>query len=190
MNRISLRIAILSLTLLFGIIGVNFWLNQSHSDNTQPQLQLVNAQPTTEVIPTTHSAKEADVVEAVLSKQLEWNQQEKVCFLTVEGKEPDQDFINRFNGHIGPRIEKNSEKGRDEYDRVIDSNTGEIAEMISIVSIKWISETEVEVHTNIYDGDVAEYTQNVVMEDDHWIAQDGHYLEEIPYKKPYYSTTK
>src|SRR5438045_2572570 len=120
-------------------------------------------------IPSSSTEKE-NVAEAVFRYQLEWNKQEKVAFLTLEGKEPDENFMNRFIGQTEPRVQRHSRKKFDRYDRIIDADTGEQAEFISVSSIKWISDTKADVLSNVYDGDVGEYALRVHREGDQWVV--------------------
>lgn len=184
MKRILFQVAISFFALLIGVGGASYWFNNYHLDNEVTPVK----PPVIEEVKS-HFAEEADAIEAVLRYQLDANRQEKVCFITVEGQEPDEAFLNRFAGQTDPRIQRSAYKSRDNYDRIIDLTTGETAEVISIVSIKWLNELEAEVHTNFYDGDVGEYTQKVVKKNGKWIALNGIYLDEMPHR-PFLTKSK
>jgi hypothetical protein len=131
---------------------------------------------------TSSITEKENVAEAVFRYQLEWNKQEKVAFLTLEGKEPDENFMNRFVGQTEPRVQRHSRKKFDRYDRIIDADTREQGELISVVSIRWICDTIAEVRSNVYDGDVGEYILRVHREGDHWIVKSFLDLSEAPWQ--------
>jgi|GEM_PF-7102044 hypothetical protein len=159
MNRSFSRLTVLLITFTFGVLVASAWFLRSNP----------NPEPTLSSAPS--PADKANVAEAVFRYQLRWNKQRPVCFLTLEEREPDETFLKRFVGQTEPRIQRSSRKMSDPYNRIVDADTGELAEYISIVSIKWISDTEAEVHCNVYDGDLGEYKHSVIRQGDTWVVK-------------------
>ncbi len=165
MNRILLSFAIVSFIILVVFIGAS----PQSTNRAQPiQLKAESSHPAEEV---------ENIAEVVFRWQLLWNKQQKVCLLLLNGREPSEKFISRFVGQTEPRIQKSSLTRRDIYGRVVDAKTGEVAEIISISPITWISDTEVDVRSNVYDGYVIECVHRLTYKDGKWVIKDWYDLE-------------
>lgn len=124
----------------------------------------------------TDSQQSADeiesIAEVVFRWQLFWNKQEKVCFLLLNGREPSEKLFAKFKEQKGPRVQRSDRKKRDDYGRIIDSDSGDVAEIISIGPITWVSKTEVDVRSNVYDGDVGEYVHRLTLNGGKWTIKE------------------
>jgi hypothetical protein len=123
-------------------------------------------------ISTQSSDEIENIAEVVFRWQLFWNKQEKVAFLLLNGREPSEKFFARLKDQQQPRVQKSDRKKRDDHGRIIDSDSGEVAEIISIGPITWVSKTEVDVRSNVYDGDVGEYVHRLTLSGGKWAIED------------------
>ncbi|HEV2392285.1 MAG TPA: hypothetical protein VG146_07975 [Verrucomicrobiae bacterium] len=103
-------------------------------------------------------SQEEDIREAVFRWQFDHNvsgQQNKAkgYFLTVGEKsgDPSDKFIKRF-AHNKPPVRKRSECSADPGRGVLDKKTGERGLIFFVTSIKWNSDTEVEVKGGYYEA--------------------------------------
>lgn len=159
-----------SFATVFFIILIVFISASPQSTNRSQPIQLTTVG--------SHSAEEVEnIAEVVFRWQLLWNKQRKVCLLLLNGREPSDKFTSRFVGQTEPRILKSSRTRRDRYGRVVDAKTGEVAEIISISPITWISDTEVDVRSNVYDGYVIECIHRLTYKDGKWVIKDWYDME-------------
>lgn len=123
-----------------------------------------------------------DIREAVFRYQFDHNasgQQKtaKVYFLQVGEKsnDPAEGFMKRFDGNkppvrVGSAAKNVPGKG------LLDKKTGEEGLSFSVVSIKWISDTEVEVEGGYYEASLSAScnTYTVVKKNGKWVVTKTH----------------
>ncbi|MGO8925829.1 MAG: hypothetical protein ACLQU3_02885 [Limisphaerales bacterium] len=102
--------------------------------------------------------QEDDIREAVFRWQFDHNvsgqqKKAKVYFLSVGEKygDPSDEFIKRFADNKPP-VRKRSECTADAGKGVLDKKTGEQGLIFNVTSIKWSSDTEVEVEGGYYEA--------------------------------------
>ena len=103
-------------------------------------------------------SQEDDIREAVFRWQFDHNvsglqKKAQVYFLAVgeKGGDPSDEFIKRFAGNKPP-VRKRSECSADAGKGVLDKKTGEQGLVFNVTTIKWNSDTEVEVEGGYYEA--------------------------------------
>ena len=101
-----------------------------------------------------------------------------VFFISVEGKDPSDEFLKRFSGNKPPvrkrsRSRISRKRAGFSWMWVEDSQTGEPGPIYSVDSIKWSSDSAVLVEGEYYAGGRAGagYEYRVVHEDGHWVVK-------------------
>lgn len=97
-----------------------------------------------------------DIREAMFRHHIE-KHGERIYFLaffdieTGMREDPSDTFMKRFAGQI-PRVAKESESQASDYKGLRDKKTGEQGVSLTISAIRWVSDTEVQVHSGYYSG--------------------------------------
>lgn len=123
------------------------------------------------------SAEEDRVAEALIRHQLQEHQGLRVYFVSRDGADPSDDFMRRFPGET-PLVKKNSLSVRGKYRSILDKESGAIAGIVSVGSVKWISDSEVEVGGGFYDGEVIEYRYRMARTNFGWIVSGKEFVME------------
>ena len=123
------------------------------------------------------SAEEDRVAEALFRHLLREHQGLRVYFLSRDGADPSDDFMRRFQGET-PLVKKNSLSVRGKYRSILDKESGAIAGIVSVGSVKWISDSEVEVGGGFYDGEVIEYRYRMARTNIGWIVSGKEFVME------------
>ena len=125
------------------------------------------------------SDQESDIQEAVFRCQFRHNssglqQNASVyCLSLAENKNPDDEFMKRFQGHKPP-VKKVSQCTICSGEGVKDAETGKQGLILQVTSIKWISNNEVEVEGGYYEAEESSSgnTYRVQREGDQWAVRE------------------
>ena len=153
------------LTFLVGFISIGLWLERHRFRQVFSNLAV------------SHSIEEERIAEALFRHLIQENQGLKVYFLSKDGANPTDDFMRRFQGEI-PLKKKKSLSTRGQYRRVLDSETGATAGIVSVGPINWISDSEVEIGGGFYDGEVIEYRYRMRHNEVGWIVMSREFVME------------
>jgi hypothetical protein len=123
------------------------------------------------------SVEQDRVAEALIRHLLQEHQGLRVYFLSRDGADPSDDFMRRFQGER-PVIKKRSLSVRGKYRSILDKESGAIAAIVSVGSVKWISDSEVEVGGGFYDGEVIEYRYRMVRSNVGWSVSSKEFVME------------
>ncbi len=123
------------------------------------------------------STEEDRVAEALFRHLLQEHQGLEVYFLSRGGVDPSDDFMRRFQGER-PLIKKRSLSVRGKYHSILDKESGAIAGIVSVGSIKWITDAEVEVGGGFVDGEIIEYRYRMVRNDAGWSVSSKEFVME------------
>ena len=142
-------------TLLFVLILAGLWW-QDRAFRLEPSHPVFS-----------RSTEEDRVAEALFRHLLQEHQGLEVYFLSRGGADPSDDFMRRFHGER-PLIKKRSLSVRGKYLSVLDKESGAIAGILSVGSIRWITDGEVEVDGGFSDGEIIVHRYRMVRSNVGW----------------------
>lgn len=165
MKRKVLHLGVGLFTLLIRLTLAGLWFERGRFQQ-EPSYPVVS-----------RSTEEDRIAEALFRHLLQEHQGLKVYFLSREGVDPNDDFMRRFQGEV-PVKKKESLSTHGQYRRILDKETGATAGIVSVGSIKWISDSEVEIGGGFYDGEVIEYRYRMRHTNAGWIIRSSEFVME------------
>ena len=123
------------------------------------------------------SIEQDRVAEALFRHLVQEHQGLRVYFLSRDGADPSDDFMQRFQGER-PVIKKRSLSVRGKYRSILDKESGANAGIVSVGSVKWISDSEVEVGGGFYDGEIIECRYRMARTNIGWIVISKEFVME------------